>query len=49
MFFYLYEVLGPGREDLVASGRCGVRVCLICLKTMRWIYKNNKKLYRFKK
>ena len=33
----------------MASGRCGVRLCLISLKTMRWIYKNNKKLYRFKK
>ena len=45
-FFYLYEVIGPGREDL--SGQWSVW-CSHLLKTMRWVYKksnsNKKNLY----
>ena len=36
IYLYLYEVLGPGREDL--SGQWSVW-CSHLLKTMRWVYK----------
>ena len=46
------EDIGPGRDDLSSQWTCGVRICLNCLTTMRWVYKNNKNyiyIYIFKK
>ena len=49
VIFIFMRILARVVKTWVACGRCGVRVCLICLTTMRWIYKKkNTKLYRFK-
>ena len=45
LYLYLYEVLGPGPEDM--SGQWSVWCSHLLKKTMRWVYKKPKKKKKY--